>query len=236
MKGPLILCFLMVLLLFETACKQNGGDTADQDHPSADEQTWSQDIDFEDKVSVYEDENRDIWQKPDRVIHILSPLEDKVVVDLGAGTGYFAFRLVPKAQKVIAIDIDQDFVNFMEKKRLLLPSGQREKFEVRLAQPQDPHINSGEANAVLIVNTYAYLEKRVQYFTNLRQVLRPDAKLVIIEFKMKNIPNGPPEEEKVSISTVQSELQAAGFINIEVDDRTLDYQYIITASTPSATE
>ena len=34
-------------------------------------------------------------RKPDRVIDLLGPLKDKTVVDLGAGTGYFAFRLVP---------------------------------------------------------------------------------------------------------------------------------------------
>ncbi|MCB0668688.1 MAG: class I SAM-dependent methyltransferase [Saprospiraceae bacterium] len=235
MKLPLIFSILFASLVIISACKNNGNDSvADQEDMAREDHKWSQDIDFEEKVSVYEDENRDIWQKPDRVIDILAPLEDKVVVDLGAGTGYFAFRLVQKAQKVIAVDIDQDFVNFMEKKRLLLPLEQQDKFEVRLAEAQDPHIHNEEADAVLIVNTYAYLQNRIKYFANLKKGLKPGAELVIIEFKMKNIPNGPPEEEKVSISTVQSELNAAGFQDIDVDDRTLDYQYIVTAHTASA--
>ncbi|MCB0686398.1 MAG: hypothetical protein KDC53_07730 [Saprospiraceae bacterium] len=90
-------------------------------------------------------------------------------------------------------------------------------------------MKKGEADAVLIVNTYAYLQNRVAYFSNLQQVLKPNSEIVIIEFKLKNIPNGPPEEEKVPISTVEAELKSAGFKDIDVDDQTLDYQYIVTA-------
>ena len=117
----------------------------------------------------------------------------------------------------------------MEKKRQLLPAALQEKFDVRLAMPQDPRIEKDEADAVLIVNTYSYLQDRIKYFRNLQQVLKEGAEIVIIEFKMKNIPNGPPDEEKVAISTVEAELKAAGFSDIDVDDQTLDYQYIVTA-------
>lgn len=229
MKLPLKIFYLLSFLALTWGCKHNGERPMNGDSSNVEEPTWSQDVDFEDKVSIYEDENRDIWQKPDRVMDILGPLDDKTVVDLGAGTGYFAFRLVSKAKKVIAVDIDQDFVNFMEKKRKLLPVELQDKFEVRLAQPQNPQLKKDEADAVLIVNTYAYIQNRIQYFSNLQKVLNPGSKIVIIEFKMKSIPNGPPDEEKISISQVESELKAAGFQNIDVDDQTLDYQYIVTA-------
>lgn len=200
------------------------------DGPPVPERTaWSEEQPFEDKVSLYEDEDRDIWQKPDRVIGLLSPLEGKTVADLGAGTGYFAFRLIPEASKVIAIDIDKDFVEFMNKKKELLPKEEWDKFEVRLATADDPKLRPNEVEALLIVNTYAYLEDRIKYFERLRNKLAPNAKLVIIEFKMKTIPNGPPADEKVPITTVEQELRSAGFRDIKVDDQTLAYQYIITA-------
>lgn len=229
MKLPLKIFHLLSFLFLIWGCKHNGERPMNGDASNIEEPNWSQDVDFEDKVSIYEDENRDIWQKPDRVMDILGPLDDKTVVDLGAGTGYFAFRLVSKAKKVVAVDIDQDFVNFMEKKRKLLPVELQDKFEVRLAQPQNPQLKKDEADAVLIVNTYAYIQNRIQYFSNLQKVLNPGSKIVIIEFKMKSIPNGPPDEEKISISQVESELKAAGFQDIDVDDQTLDYQYIVTA-------
>jgi SAM-dependent methyltransferase len=219
-----LLCLLSLL-----ACNPDRKQSGEVDYKTDEDTVWSEEG-FDDQISTYEDNNRDIWQKPERVIDLLAPLKDKTVVDLGAGTGYFAFRLVPKSKKVIAVDIDEDFIKFLNAKKLLLPAQQQDKFEARLAKKDDPMLLAGEADAVLIVNTYAYLENRVTYFRNLRNKLAPQAKLVIIEFKMKNIPNGPPEEEKVAISTVEQELKAAGFKDIDVDDQTLDYQYIVTAT------
>ena len=45
------------------------------------------------------------------------PLDGKTVADIGAGTGYFAFPLAKKAAKVIAIDIDQRFLDYIEQRK-----------------------------------------------------------------------------------------------------------------------
>ncbi len=185
---------------------------------------------FQDKVLTYDSESRDLWQKPDRVLDLLGPLEEKTVLDIGAGSGYFAFRLVPTAGRVIAVDIDEDFVDLMRSRKQLLPSEYREKLDIRLAAPDDPAVVVGEVDAVLVVNTYAYIRDRVAYFGSLREKLRPRAKMAIIEFKMNNIPNGPPEDEKVAMSVVEEELVSAGYRNVKVDDQTLEYQYIVTAT------
>lgn len=199
------------------------------DHLISDDANWSEEGDFDDKVSTYEDENRDIWQQPDRVLDLLGPIENSTVVDLGAGSGYFSFRLVARAGKVIAVEIDPEFVSFLDRKRAQLPSGLQSKFETRLATADDPKLMDGEADAILLVSTYAYMTDRVRYFSELKSKLSERGKIVIIEFKTKDIPNGPPAEEKVSLSTVEKELKEAGYDQLEIDDQTLDYQYIIIA-------
>ncbi|RMF57468.1 MAG: class I SAM-dependent methyltransferase, partial [Calditrichaeota bacterium] len=91
-------------------------------------------VDFDTLVKHFEDPGREEWQKPDWVIEQLGDLQDKVVADIGAGTGYFSFRIAKKAQKVIAIDIDERFLNYIEEKNktLQLP------VETRLVEPDDP--------------------------------------------------------------------------------------------------
>lgn len=216
-------CFFFILT--SLACKDKGpfqdliGENAN----------WSKQGAFQDKVSTYEDNDRHIWQKPDRVIRLLGDVENKTIADIGAGTGYFAFRLVPKAQKVIAVDIDKRFVDFMNRRKELLPESQKSKFEVRMASPMDPMIKESEVDAILMVNTYAYLGNRIEYLKNLQSKLKKGGKILIIDFKMKTIPNGPAEEDKIALSQVEHELKEAGFKNINTDDTTLDYQYIVSA-------
>jgi len=56
--------------------------------------------------------------------------------------------------------------------------------------------------------------------------------LLIIDFKKNNLPVGPPDEYKVSLSQVEKELITAGFTIEKVDKDALDYQYIVIAKKP----
>jgi len=187
---------------------------------------------FESLVADFEDKDRGIWQKPELVISFLGDIKDKTVADIGAGTGYFTFRLVPKAKKVIAVDIDPRFINFLDSVKVRLPAMYRDRFESRLAKFDDPLLQPGEADNVVIVNTYAYIENRVQYLKILYKGIAPGGQLLIIDFKKNNLPVGPPEEFKVSLAQVEHELSAAGFKVSKVDKDLLDYQYIVLASKP----
>ncbi|MBK8555365.1 MAG: DUF1698 domain-containing protein [Lewinellaceae bacterium] len=187
---------------------------------------------FENLVADYESKDRVIWQKPDLVISLLGDLSGKTVADIGAGTGYFAFRIVPKAQRVIGIDIDQRFINFMDSVKVRLPEAYRDRFEPRLAMPDDPKIEPEEVDDIIIVNTYGYIEHRINYLSKLFTGLKPGGSLVIIDFKKNNLPIGPSDEFKVSLQDVQHELEKAGFTIKVVDRSSLDYQYIVQALKP----
>lgn len=187
---------------------------------------------FESLVADYESKDRGIWQKPDMVISLLGDLEGKTVADIGAGSGYFTFRMVAKAEKVIGIDIDQRFINLMDSVKVRLPEKYQTHFESRLAQPDNPALKPGEADAVMIVNTYAYIENRIQYLKVLSKGMSSGARLLIIDFKKNNIPVGPPQAFKVSLAQVEKELMTAGYLVEKMDTESLDYQYIVIASKP----
>ena len=190
---------------------------------------------FENLVGDYESKDRGIWQKPDMVISLLGDLENKTVADIGAGTGYFTFRLVPKAKKVIGIDIDRRFINFLDSVKVRLPEKYRDRFETRLAKPEDPLLKPEEVNAVMIVNTYAYIDDRIRYLRILLKGIVPGGQLLIIDFKKNNLPIGPPDEYKIALSQVERELVTAGFRINKIDTDALDYQYIVLAEKPAAT-
>ena len=73
--------------------------------------------DFDTLAARFEEPSRAEWQKPDKIIASLGSLNGKTVADIGTGTGYFAFPIAKKAAKVIAIDIDQRFLDYIEHKK-----------------------------------------------------------------------------------------------------------------------
>jgi len=184
---------------------------------------------FENMVSDYERKDRVIWQKPELVISLLGDLKGRTVADIGAGTGYFTFRIVPGAQKVIGVDIDPRFIAFMDSVKVRLPEEYRKRFESRLAKPDDPLLQAEEADAIMIVNTYGYLDNRPAYLKKLWAGMKPEGHLLIIDFKKNNLPVGPADWYEVSHLQVKKELEQSGFQVFSIDRTSLDYQYIIQA-------
>ncbi len=178
----------------------------------------------------YENTNRVIWQKPDMVIDLLGDLDNKTIADIGAGTGFFALRLAPKAKKVIAIDIDPRFINYLDSVKVLeLPESMQSNLETRLARPNDPMLQPEEADLVMIVNTFMYIKDKVEYLEILKRGISDGGRLLIIDFKKKRTPLGPPSEIRTPLYEVEEKLYEAGYRNVTTNDTALDYQYIITA-------
>lgn len=184
---------------------------------------------LEDLVQMDETNDRDNWQAPDRVIDQLGTLTNKTVADIGAGTGYFTFRLLQKAEKVIAVEIDERFINYLDNRVSKWPDSLAQRLETRLADPQNPHLQAAEVDVVLVVNTYIYMSDRISYFQNLKQSIRPGGHIVVVDFKKKPMKVGPPQELRMAPHQIEAELLSAGYTNIRVDNTTLDYQYMIRA-------
>jgi 2-polyprenyl-3-methyl-5-hydroxy-6-metoxy-1,4-benzoquinol methylase len=227
MRKIYILKLIFLTLLFN-ACQQNTNSVGSVTENKTDESIENK-APFGDLVSEFESIDRVIWQKPDIVLQKLGNIEGKTIADIGAGSGYFSFRMVNKAEKVIAIDIDKRFISFMDSISTQLPPVVESHFETRLATPTDPKLYTAEVDAVIVVNTYSYLTNRVTYLKTLINGMKHDAKILIIDYKKKNTTIGPPTEERVAMDEVEKELLQAGFRNINTDDTSLDYQYIVTA-------
>jgi ubiquinone/menaquinone biosynthesis C-methylase UbiE len=179
--------------------------------------------DFDQLVARFEDPSRAEWQKPDAVIANLGHLQGKTVADIGAGTGYFAFPIANKAAKVIAIDIDQRFLDYIQQKKQTRKIGAN--IETRLTAPDWPGFKRGEADVVLIVDTFHHIQNRIEYLKKLKSVLGKGGLLVIIDFKKQKPPPGPPVELRLSQEQVEAELKAAGFAVLSADRDFLPYQY-----------
>ncbi len=229
------LCLLLMLSL--AACQPSGGNGQGQAGNDTAEQTAAPGgtsapvhKDTAKILEDYENTNRVVWQKPEVVIDLLGNLEGKTIADIGAGTGFFALRLAPKAKKVIAIDIDPRFTSYLDSlKAFELPEEVQGRLETRLALPDDPKLGPAEADIVMIVNTFMYIRDQVAYLENLKQGISDGGLLLIIDFKKKRTPLGPPSQIRVPLFEVEDKLIKAGYREVTTNDTALDYQYIVTA-------
>jgi SAM-dependent methyltransferase len=179
----------------------------------------------------YINTNRVAWQKPNVVIDFMGDISDKVVADIGAGTGFFSFRVAREAKKVIAIDIDPQMIEFLDSAKIMeLPEAYQAKLEPRLSEEDQPNLEPQEADIIIIVNTYFYIgEDRVAYLSQLRELLPEGGKVLILDFKKKRTPLGPAPENRIPLYVVEENLFDAGFTKVETNDKALDYQYIVLA-------
>ncbi|HAA14752.1 MAG TPA: SAM-dependent methyltransferase [Cytophagales bacterium] len=180
-------------------------------------------------VDQYEAPIRLDWQQPERVLAMVEPLPGKKVADIGAGTGFFSFRLLEAGASVIAIDIDPRFLQFIEQRRDEGPDSLANKLEVRLAKPNAPPLVKEEVDGVLVVNTYNFIQNRIEYFTAVREGMKRNAWLLIVEYKPGPLPVGPAEEEKIASSLIIQELKSAGFSEVTIETKVLPYQNIYLA-------
>ncbi|MBK9018235.1 MAG: class I SAM-dependent methyltransferase [Saprospiraceae bacterium] len=182
-------------------------------------------------LKQYDPPGRDVWQKPEVVIGKMGDLSNKTVADIGAGSGFFSRRLAQQAKRVIAVELDPRFIQFMDSIKLVeLKPEYQKRFETRLGLPNDPRLKPGEADIVLVVNTYIYIQNRVEYLKNLLNVLPEGGKIIVVDFKKKRMPiKYPKADVRLELYEVENELEAAGFSNFRSDDCSLDYQYIVMA-------
>jgi ubiquinone/menaquinone biosynthesis C-methylase UbiE len=164
------------------------------------------------------------------VIEAIGETKGKTVADIGAGTGYFTFRLAFSAKKVIAIEIDQNMIDLIELFRVNLPPDIKDNIETRLVKPTETGLELNEVDIAVIINTIGYIDNPVQYLQKLKEGINTNGQIAIVDFKNKYLTiDAPPVEERVSQDSVTSYLSQAGYTNIKINTQTLDYQYIITA-------
>ena len=186
---------------------------------------------FDKLVTEFESTEREDWKQREKIFQKISPIEGATIIDIGAGTGFFTFALAEKAKKVVALDIDKRFIDFIKNKKKGLPENQQKKIETRLISPEDPRLADNEADVAMLVNVYHHISSRLVYLKKIRNGLQKEGKILIIEFKKGDmgIDFGPPESMKLDVKTITNELEKANFENIEVDTETLKYQVVITA-------
>ncbi len=176
---------------------------------------------------------RDEWQKPELVVAAAGITGGQVVADIGAGTGYFEVHLsraVGARGRVLALDVNPNLVEHMTRR---FNDAGLNNVETRVLQHDDPGLEPGSLDRVLIIDLWHHLDDRVGYGRKLRAALRPEGRLLVID-RDADSPHAPPVEMRISVETVIGELEAAGF-STRVLPQVLPRQFMVEGAVCSAT-
>jgi ubiquinone/menaquinone biosynthesis C-methylase UbiE len=167
------------------------------------------------KRFAYEGWRRDAWQKPDEVVALLGLRAGDRVADLGAGGGYFTFRLadaVGADGRVYAVDVDEDMIRYLS--RRAAKQGYA-NVEVVRAEPDHPGLPEGEIDLLFTCNTYHHLADRLRYFEAVLDVLEPAGRVAIVEYDSGH--------HATLRQTILDEMNRAGY-RLEADHAILERQ------------
>ena len=184
-----------------------------------------------DLIKSFDSDDRAATQKPYEVIALFGDLNGKKILDIGSGSGYFTFRLAEKGANVIAGDVNDEFLDHIDKK-MKDNNLFSKRIETRKLPFDNPSLSNGEVDGAIIVNTYHHIDDRVAYFSKVSDGLTRDGMLMVVDFMKKKFDNkiqGPPYKMRIASTVVIEELKKAGFDRIEVNADLLPHQYIVMA-------
>lgn len=173
----------------------------------------------------------------DRLVDVLSLDEGDVLADVGAGDGKWSVALagrVGNAGRVFATEVDP---NDLKKIRERVAREAPETVIVIEGGQSDTGLPSACCDAILLRRVYHHFQKPAAMRQSLRQALKPDGLLLIVDFDTHrgwSRPQGIPESRQghgIDQEMIVSEMEADGFELVsEMDWRGNDYALLFRAT------
>lgn len=173
-------------------------------------------------------------EQPDRVVAALRIPEGSTVIDLGAGVGYFTWRLAKQVGpegKVIATDVQPEMLDMLV---LNMRNRGIENVKTVLATHSDARLPAdGEAELALLVDVYHELAFPALTMQHVLRSLKPGGRLVLVEYRKEDpwIPIHPLH--KMTVDEARSEIEPTGFEFVEALEF-LPSQHIIIFKRPES--
>lgn len=155
--------------------------------------------------------SRNIEEQPDAAISALNLQPTDVVADIGAGTGYFSFRISPFVPqgKVFAVDVQPEMIDILN---FLKQEYQADNVEPILGSETDPHLAADSIDLALMVDAYhefAYPQEMMQGIVN---ALKPGGRVALLEYRGENPLIPIKGLHKMTQRQVRKEMQAVGLV------------------------
>lgn len=151
--------------------------------------------------------------------------EDGVIADIGAGTGYYTFKLAPKVPKgkVYAVEIQDEMIAALNDRKKKLNNT---NVEVIKGGPTSPNLPANAIDLAIMVDVYHELEYPVEMLQSIKSSLKKDGRLLLIEYKGEDPSVAIRPLHKTTVQQLNKELSANGF-TLAYDGEFLPIQHFL---------
>jgi SAM-dependent methyltransferase len=165
-------------------------------------------------IGWLERDEREKEEAPSKAIALLGLAPDAVIADIGAGSGYYSFRIAPLIPegRVIAVDIQPEMLDFLKNE-----SAKRkiENVEPHLGTIESVQLPENSIDAALMVDAYHEFSHPAEMLQSLHKALKPGGKIYLLEYRAED-PDVPIKPlHKMSEAQAVKEYEALGFSFIE---------------------
>ncbi|MGB7443876.1 MAG: class I SAM-dependent methyltransferase [Coleofasciculaceae cyanobacterium] len=161
--------------------------------------------------------SRETSEQPQQVVEALNLQPTDVVADIGAGTGYFSFRLSPLVPegKVLAVDIQPEMLDIIE---FLKEENNISNVEPILGSLTTPNLPEEKVDLAMMVDAYHEFEYPREMMEGIVTALKPGGRVVLVEYRRENPLIMIKALHKMTQKQARQEMAAVGLKWLETKD------------------
>lgn len=147
---------------------------------------------------------------PEAILQELLPGPDAMLADIGCGPGFFALeaaRLLPSG-RVLAVDWQQSSLDAVVRRA---KDAELANIETICADAVALPIADAAVDAVLMAHVFHDIPQRDAMLAEVRRVLRPGGRFLLLEWDKVETPTGPPLDIRIPPDALEQILAAGGF-------------------------
>jgi precorrin-6B methylase 2/cytochrome c553 len=170
-------------------------------------------------VAFFDRPERDAEEQSDALVNALEIREGARIADLGAGTGYFTWRLAQRvgpAGRVFAVDIQP---RMLELASAAVKARGLDNVDYVLGKETDPRLPAASLDMVFIAHSYHEFSEPETIMDAVRRSLKRGGRLVVVEYAKEKKSAPASTLHKMSFEEIRNEIEQMGFDL----DRILDF-------------
>lgn len=153
--------------------------------------------------------SREAEEQPNQVVNALDLKPTDTVADIGAGTGYFSFRMAQKVPqgKVLAVDIQPEMLDIIE---YLKQENHISNIKPILGTVTQPNLPLNSVDLALMVDAYHEFSHPYEMMQGIVKALKLGGRVVLLEYRRENPFILIKALHKMTQQQVRKEMQAVG--------------------------